>query len=82
MGGYADVDHFGEGDMDSAVFVVGGIVDMALLQACNDEREVATESACLCGDDCGDRIGSRSCGFYCFGDIEGACGSPAPYTRT
>ena len=82
MGGYVDVDYFGESNMDTAVFAIDWLVGMALPQTRNDEREVVATSACLCGDDCGNRIGSRCCGFYCFGDIEGACGSPAPYTRT
>ena len=82
MGGSADVDHFGEDDMDSPVFAIDRVASMALSQASNDEREVVTESASVCDDDCGDRVSGRCCGFYCFGDIEGTSGSPTSHART
>ena len=42
MGGSADVDYFGEGDMDTPVFAIDWVARLALSQASNDEREVAT----------------------------------------
>ena len=42
MGRYVDVDHFGESDMDSVVFAIDWVARLALSQASNDEREVAT----------------------------------------
>ena len=81
MGGYADVDHLGEGDMDSSVCAIDWHVGVALPQARNDEREVATESACVRGDDRGDSNGSRYCGLYRFGHFEGPRSAPTPYAR-
>jgi hypothetical protein len=82
MGGSADVDYFGEGDMDTPVFAIDWVASMALSQASNDEREVATESASVCGYDCGDRVGGWCCGFYCFGYIERPGGSSTPFACT
>ena len=82
MGRYADVDYFGEGDMDSAVFAIDWLARLALPQARNDRREVATKSACLRGDDRGDSNGSRCCGLYRIGNTEGPCSSPTPHART
>lgn len=61
MGRCVDVDCVSENDLDTAVFAIDWLVGMALLQACNDEREVATESACMRSDDCSGRIGGRCC---------------------
>jgi hypothetical protein len=81
MGGSADVDYFGEGDMDTPVFAIDWVASMALSQASNDEGEVATESACRRSNHPSDRIGGRSCGFYCFGHIEGTSSAPTSYAR-
>lgn len=43
------MDCVGENDMDSAVFVVGGIVGMAISQASDDECEVVAEGTRLFG---------------------------------
>ena len=75
MGGYADVDYLGEGDMDTAVFALDWIVGVALSSACNDPREVDAESACLCIDDYSHRIGSRRCGLYRIGHSKRLGGS-------
>ena len=82
MGGYADVDYLGEGDMDTAVCAIDWHVGVALPQARNDEREVATESACLRGDDSRDSNGCWCGGLYRIGNIERFGGSPTSNART
>ena len=81
MGRYADVDYLGEGDMDTSVCAIDWLARLALPQARNDRREVATKSASLRGDDSHDSNGSRCCGLYRFGNIEGPRSSPTPYAR-
>ena len=82
MGGYSDVDHLGEGDMDPAICAIDWLARLALPQARNDEREVATKSASLRGDDRGDSTRSRCCGLYRIGNIERFSGSPTSNART
>ena len=81
MGRYADVDYLGEGDMDTAVCAIDWLARLALPQARNDRREVATKSASLRGDDSRDSNGCRCGGLYRIGNIEGPRSAPTPYAR-
>ena len=59
MGGSADVDYFGEDDMDSAVFAIDWVASMALSPASNcASTPVAEESTRVCANDGGDTGGS------------------------